>query len=631
MNERATVAQQVKPESAPPTRGAVLRRACACGKHAGNGGECAECRKKRLGLQRRAVGHGPDVAPPIVHEVLRSPGRPLDDTTRGFMESRFGHDFSGVQAVVPPSSAGLVVGALNDPLEGEANRLSQRAIHTPGTTARDAPIPLDFSRVRVHTDAAAAESARAVDALAYTVGDHIVFGEGQYTPGTSAGRALLAHELVHVIQQRGGASAQTNAQPTPTSTSGIVQRAGDPSAIPAGFACPTDLTAGRPAGTDLLFSSEATILTPAHAVQLTAFVASWIAGGGTDDILVHGYASTDGDQTLNWTLSCTRTEVVQAELIRLGIPAVRISIVAHGESTDFGAGAAPNRHVVISRSAGGVIPLPLVAGTVIARDNFAGRSTTRFGVGETIDLNFASLPARPPADFGGLQWVQAAGGGTLIAINADGTGTYVAPATADTVRLELRVATGATAGRVISSHTINIVLPNGVRMTEVPGSAPGFTFAGPTPAGTWGVGFQANVFINPRDVSFQGVVFGEGTVTAVVTPPGSFLSPFAGRVHTVNTFGPAHGGNAVTGTPVSPPVDNIFNTGLAPTGSLFGVPTCGASDFLWAIPWEFSVAGGARTRFATANHHVTSTFFCNGTIEKGGAGPFCRRLNGTTC
>jgi len=103
-------------------------------------------------LQRRAVGSGPDVAPPIVHEVLRSPGRPLDDQTRGFMESRFNHDFSGV---------------------------------------------------RVHTDERAAESAQAVNALAYTVGNHVAFGAGQYAPGTSGGRRLLAHELAHTVQQGG--------------------------------------------------------------------------------------------------------------------------------------------------------------------------------------------------------------------------------------------------------------------------------------------------------------------------------------------------------------------------------------------------------------------------------------------
>jgi hypothetical protein len=59
----------------------------------------------------------------------------------------------------------------------------------------------DFSGVRVHTDAKAAESVRAVNALAYTVGQHVVFGAGQYVPDTDAGKKLMAHELVHVVQQ----------------------------------------------------------------------------------------------------------------------------------------------------------------------------------------------------------------------------------------------------------------------------------------------------------------------------------------------------------------------------------------------------------------------------------------------
>jgi hypothetical protein len=59
----------------------------------------------------------------------------------------------------------------------------------------------DFSRVRVHTDARAASSARAVNALAYTVGEDIVFAPGHYSPQTKSGERLLAHELVHTIQQ----------------------------------------------------------------------------------------------------------------------------------------------------------------------------------------------------------------------------------------------------------------------------------------------------------------------------------------------------------------------------------------------------------------------------------------------
>jgi hypothetical protein len=88
--------------------------------------------------------------PPIVDQVLDSPGRPLDAATRAEMEPRFGQDFSAV---------------------------------------------------RVHTDTRAARSARAMNAAAYTVGADIVFGESQYEPATSAGRALLAHELTHTVQQ----------------------------------------------------------------------------------------------------------------------------------------------------------------------------------------------------------------------------------------------------------------------------------------------------------------------------------------------------------------------------------------------------------------------------------------------
>jgi hypothetical protein len=59
----------------------------------------------------------------------------------------------------------------------------------------------DLGSVRVHTDSLAARSAEAVHALAFTVGSHVLFGAGQYRPSTPAGRQLLGHELVHVLQQ----------------------------------------------------------------------------------------------------------------------------------------------------------------------------------------------------------------------------------------------------------------------------------------------------------------------------------------------------------------------------------------------------------------------------------------------
>jgi hypothetical protein len=116
--------------------------------------KCTQCEEeeeeRRRKLQRQSGDAAPGVAPPIVHQVLNTPGRPLDGSTRSFMEQRFGHDFSGV---------------------------------------------------RIHTDERAAESAQSVNALAYTVGRDIVFGAGQYAPTLPAGQKLLAHELTHVVQQ----------------------------------------------------------------------------------------------------------------------------------------------------------------------------------------------------------------------------------------------------------------------------------------------------------------------------------------------------------------------------------------------------------------------------------------------
>jgi hypothetical protein len=134
-----------------PVAGPVLQRKCACGNTAAGGGECAECQKKNHELQRQAVDSDRSSAiPPIVDEVLNSTGQPLQESTRSLMEPRFGHDFSGV---------------------------------------------------RVHTDARAAESADAVNAHAYTVGQDVVFAPGKYQPSTESGNALIAHELSHVLQQ----------------------------------------------------------------------------------------------------------------------------------------------------------------------------------------------------------------------------------------------------------------------------------------------------------------------------------------------------------------------------------------------------------------------------------------------
>jgi len=104
-----------------------------------------------------------------------------------------------------------VIGQGGQPLDG-ATRLGMEQ-------ALDA----DLSTVRVHTDGAAAASARSVQAHAYTVGEDVVFGSGRYQPDTPDGQRMLAHELTHVVQQRSGPVAGT-----PTEGGISVSDPGDP-------------------------------------------------------------------------------------------------------------------------------------------------------------------------------------------------------------------------------------------------------------------------------------------------------------------------------------------------------------------------------------------------------------------
>lgn len=170
--EADSIAERIMRGAAAPSAthssSPVLRRKCACESCSA----CEEEKKKEEGkskLMRKAQGTLTSVqAPPIVEDVLSSPGQPLDSETCAFMESRFDYD---------------------------------------------------FSHVRLHTDERAQESARAIRALAYTVGSDVVFDRNHYSPGSPEGRRLLAHELTHVVQQSGPNGA------TSAAASGVIRRA----------------------------------------------------------------------------------------------------------------------------------------------------------------------------------------------------------------------------------------------------------------------------------------------------------------------------------------------------------------------------------------------------------------------
>ena len=191
-----------------PVVGGILHRKCACGQHTTAGGKCEECKKKsELTLQRPSAGGAePATVPPIVHEVLRSPGQPLDPVMRAFFEPRFQHDFSDLlvkSANAEATRHTLTMAPQDDSLEQEADQIAERAMRASDTSASsdaEENNPKWLSQVRVHVDSKAAESARALSAAAYTFGTDIVFGASQYSPTTTKGRELLAHELGHALR-----------------------------------------------------------------------------------------------------------------------------------------------------------------------------------------------------------------------------------------------------------------------------------------------------------------------------------------------------------------------------------------------------------------------------------------------
>lgn len=200
----------------------VLQRACGpCASGRKIGSKCSDDRGR--GSLQRSASRSSDVneVPPIVYEVLRSPGQPLDSAARAFMEPRFGLDFSQVPVTSVPQMSRLTVFASHDRFEQEADAVAERVAEQEHShTAAAMP---DFSRIRVHTDAAAARAARSLNARAFTVGQEIVFGLGEYTPSSRTGRKLLAHELTHVLQQEGlnGASAIQRAEVDDRSCAGL--------------------------------------------------------------------------------------------------------------------------------------------------------------------------------------------------------------------------------------------------------------------------------------------------------------------------------------------------------------------------------------------------------------------------
>lgn len=305
----------------------ALRRSCDC---AASGGECAKCKAETL--QRQATGETATSISSDAYQVVRSGGAPLPADARVDLERRFGHSFADV---------------------------------------------------RVHTDPAASAAARDIGARAYTVGNHIAFRDGYFAPGSPEGRRLLAHELTHVLQQRAGlfrqhgmsqpgdpdeahaertaeavlrgapqgeaitAAPVAGAAATASASAAYVQRACGPE-IGAPSGC-TGLGGDVYLGEPFLFDASCDTFRAGEAARLQAFARALPAGS---TVVIHGFASEEGDPAFNDRLSCQRARTARTLLIAAGVDAGRITAVYnHGAM----AGARDDRRSVVIDT---TLPLP---------------------------------------------------------------------------------------------------------------------------------------------------------------------------------------------------------------------------------------------------------------------------------
>jgi hypothetical protein len=182
-----------------------------------------------------------------VHDVLHSPGKPLDRDTRAFFEPRFGHDFGSV---------------------------------------------------RVHADALAAESARAVNAQAYTVGHNLVFGSNQFAPQSQGGRKLLAHELTHAVQQSAGDTsslASTRLRVVPESSPD--ERVADAvaEAVTSQRSHSIDLMGARPRATSLQRKVSPDLSMMEHVLRSRGFLEGKTSPAEVHNVLLKFKALSDQD------------------------------------------------------------------------------------------------------------------------------------------------------------------------------------------------------------------------------------------------------------------------------------------------------------------------------------------------
>ena len=328
-------------QSAGAEHRATLQRKCACG------GSCSSCKSGGMKedelptgtIQRQAAtGHENSSAP--TSEVLPQKlgaGRPLDSSTQSFMESRF---------------------------------------------------DTDFSHVRIHDGSSAASAARSVNALAYTLGQDIVFASGHYAPDSVDGKKLLAHELAHVVQQNpglgvsspasGGASVSIQRKEG-TQCPQMPTRKGNQA---PDFPCVTPLYAGSNELARFYFCLDSDqLFDPSSLSVLDSIVAR---NPASTRYLVHGYASPEGNSAYNFRLACHRANAIALEVG--SVLAARLTQDPPGLKDDRLAAA---------------LDAQIETGSRGPTSEFSHEATTQFqdpGQADRVVIVYGEVPTRPGQD-----------------------------------------------------------------------------------------------------------------------------------------------------------------------------------------------------------------------------------------
>ncbi len=267
---------------------------CACG------GACPSCKSNDDRYEREADAAAEQVmrkaAPPPLSRIEETPQREAEPE-------------SEVQETLPEELGPALAGG--HPLPPEMGRFFGEGFGR------------DFSQVRLHNDAAAGRSARALGARAYTYGRHIAFAPGEYAPQHHAGRSLIAHELAHVVQQGAAAPGPSVGPQLSTAPKGVQKLCG-PSEIYDVSGCVE--SGGDIFGEPILFNVDCDTFRPGQEDSLRAMGRDLL--GSAARVHVHGFASMDGDEDFNQDLSCLRASRVAQILIGMGVPVPLL--LAHG-------------------------------------------------------------------------------------------------------------------------------------------------------------------------------------------------------------------------------------------------------------------------------------------------------------